>query len=124
MLVAALGELFARFDATDVSYARVGRFGDVVWLAPEPAQPFLRLMHAVWAEWPDRPPYRGDIARDEVVPHLTVGHLDGDAADALAAELRRGLPIHGRLDRVWLMETASGRWRLHTEFPLGGGAHD
>jgi hypothetical protein len=55
------------------SLAAVGRFGDdVTYLAPRPAQPFVDLIAAVTARWPEYPPYEG--IHETVVPHLTLGH--------------------------------------------------
>lgn len=66
-------------------------FGDeVVWLAPEPADPFVALTHALSAAFPDHPPYGGVYA--EPITHLTLGayqpvqHLSA-AAGAVAPHL-------------------------------------
>ena len=48
----------------------VGRFPTVVYLAPEPSEPFDRLTEAIDARFPDFPPYAG--AFDGVIPHLTI----------------------------------------------------
>ncbi len=45
---------------------------NVVYLAPDPAEPFVALTEALAAAFPDCPPYGG--AFDEPVPHLTIGH--------------------------------------------------
>ena len=37
----------------------VRRFPNVVWLEPEPAEPFQRLTRALAAAFPDYPPYGG-----------------------------------------------------------------
>ena len=46
----------------------------MVYLAPEPAAPFVALTEAVGAEFPGFPPYGG--AFDEVVPHLTISEAN------------------------------------------------
>jgi hypothetical protein len=48
-------------------------FGDaVLYLAPEDPAPLNALTEAVAHAFPEHPPY--EVAFEEVVPHLTVGH--------------------------------------------------
>jgi 2'-5' RNA ligase len=93
--------------------AEVRCFPDVVYLAPEPAEPFLVLTSAVHRAFPECPPYGG--AHASVVPHLTVAHVFGDAQRTVADELRRALPrphgIEARCDELVLIENTTGRWR-------------
>lgn len=43
--------------AFDATFPGTGWFGsDVLWLAPDPAEPFRRLTLAVWREFPEHPP--------------------------------------------------------------------
>jgi hypothetical protein len=52
-LIAALTTLFASTPPIDVAFARTGRFSSsVLYLAPEPEEPLLRLMRRIWARWP------------------------------------------------------------------------
>ena len=77
----ALAAAIRTVPAFDLVLPRTAWFDDsVLWLAPEPDQPFRALTAAVWARFPDYPPYGGGHA--DVIPHLTVGH------DAPAAVLR------------------------------------
>ena len=102
---------------------------DVVYLEPEPAEPFRALTRAVWAAFPDHPPYEGSY--DEVTPHLTVGHAPlGTPEDLRAAEaaLLPMLPVRTTVDHVSVLagrETdpadTSEPWRLVAELPLGAG---
>jgi len=96
----------------------------VLWLAPEPAQPFVNLTSAVFAAFPDHPPYGG--AFDGSAPHLTIGerHL-GDLVDVAAlrraeAAVRERLPLITRVDRVQLLagSDAPGSWTVVRELPL------
>src|SRR4051812_35942296 len=48
----------------------VRRFPEVVYLEPDPGEPFRRLTRALAAEFPDYPPYEGVYT--DVVPHVTV----------------------------------------------------
>lgn len=105
---------YAPFDFT---LARVGRFEDVLYLAPEPADPFLALTDAVATRFPAHPPYAGRFA--EVVPHLTVADSSNGLPASLAAELAAGLPITARAAEVWLMEEArDDTWSTRAVFPL------
>ena len=102
---------------------RTAWFGDqVLWLAPHPADPFVRLIEAVCAAFPECEPYGG--AFGDVVPHVTVGDRAGGAtlADLLAAEraVSRRLPLPATADTVLLM--AGGRepksWETRHTFTL------
>jgi 2'-5' RNA ligase len=115
-LEAAVGEVVAGFGAFDFRLADVGTFPSVLYLAPQPAEPFRELTEALWSRWPQFPPYGG--AYGEVVPHLTVatGHRRPDAVE----RLRRLLPLEARADEVWLLtQQADSRWALRRRFPFG-----
>jgi 2'-5' RNA ligase len=114
--IAAVVEGFAPFD---FSLREVRRFPDgVVYLAPEPPEPFVAITRALTARWPEFPPYGG--AYDAVIPHLTVAATNGGAdLAALEAELNGGLPIPARADAVWLMEgQPKDRWAIRAVFPF------
>lgn len=100
--------------------AHVERFeDDVLYLAPEPADPFVALTDAIAARFPAYPPYAGRFA--EVIPHLTVADTASGPPASLAAELRAGLPVAARAAEVWLMEEArDGTWSTRAVFPLRG----
>jgi 2'-5' RNA ligase superfamily len=95
---------------------------DVLWLDPNPAEPFRRLTEAVGVEFPECPPYGG--AFDEVVPHLTVAErrfvdlarLKGVERDVLA-----GLPLVAPIERVLLIAgtQAPNTWTILSELRLG-----
>ena len=98
-------EAFA-FDLTTVEH-----FADVVtYLAPVPAEPFVELMRAVEARWPEYPPYGG--LHDDPIPHLTVGEC--------RLELALPLPLACRADEVLLIEenAPGGQWLVRRRFPL------
>lgn len=117
---AQLAEIVAATPAFDVRFERVGRFPDVVWLAPEPQAPLSALTEAITRSWPDHQPYGGRFP--EVVHHLTVA--DGAPApilERIEAELAAALPIQGRIDELTLSVRQSGTWRVHGTYPLGRG---
>jgi len=116
-----LDELFARFPPFDFALTHVRRWPTVLWLAPEPSEPFVGLTNAVAARYPEHPPYEGE--HDVVIPHLTVGHHEEPPRE-LDAELRRGLPIAARATHVvQLEEFEHHRWRERGRFSLGPQTH-
>ena len=120
--VVHLHELISPLPAFGFDLVRTGWFDDgpTLWLAPEPAEPFLQLTVALTRAFPEYPPYGGQYA--EVVPHLTVG-VRGSAEHLGRAEreLRQHLPMRARATAVTLMaERPDGRWHRHTNFKLAG----
>jgi 2'-5' RNA ligase len=116
-----LARIAASVGEFDVAFRRVGRFPDVLWLAPEPAEPFARLTDAVARRWPDHPPYGG--AFEQVIHHLTVA--DGAPAavlEALAAAVTSALPVVERVSALTLSVRERGSWRVGRQYPLRGGA--
>ena len=108
------GELRALFAACrpfDFVLDRVERFEQgTVWLHPEPSEPFAALTQAVWARWPDHPPYEG--VHDEVIPHVTVSDEPRDVDVPL--------PIACRATEVTLIEEAEpGHWVPRLRIALG-----
>lgn len=101
--------------------AQTRRFPEVLYLAPEPAAPFIELTLRLAREFPDHPPYGG--RHESVVPHLTVAQADAAQLAAAEAELRIALPLPGgvaaRCGELVLIENSSGRWQPMQVFPLG-----
>jgi hypothetical protein len=59
-VLADLRHCFARFAPIRYALASTRRFPvDVLYLAPEPDEPFRRLTLAIWERYPDTPPYGG-----------------------------------------------------------------
>lgn len=107
----------------EVTFRQVRRFDEgVVWVEPEPAEPFRRLTAEVHAHWPEHPPYEGRF--QELIPHLTIVEAEGDdpPLDAIEAAVRRHLPFTAQADRVELWrQDATGRWLPHRRIPFGRG---
>ena len=115
-LEAAIGEVVAGFAPFDFRLVDVGTFPTVLYLAPEPAQPFRDLTNALWSRWPQFPPYGG--AYDDVIPHLTVA--TGRQSPDVIGRLQRLLPLEARAAEVWLLtQEPQSRWALRRRFPLG-----
>src|SRR5437868_11055425 len=108
-------------SAFSFTLARVCRFPDALYLAPEPAAPFIALTRKLVDQFPGYLPYGGQHAG--IVPHLTVAHAaeaEHDMAEAqLAATLpRRGIPA--KCIEVVLIENSSGLWKPMHSFALAG----
>lgn len=102
----------------DVRFEWTERFpGGVLFLMPEPAEPFLLAIGSLVQAFPAYPPYGG--AFDDVIPHLTVADDERSDLDAIERDLGPRLPIAGRVDEVaWMAEGPSG-WEVVATFPLG-----
>jgi 2'-5' RNA ligase len=119
---ADLEELEAELIAVDpftFTLTRVGWFARrVLWLAPEPADPFLKLTHRL-AERFNTPPWEDEF--DEVIPHLTVAHAsDGVELAPVAADIESRLPITCQAAEVWVMVGGGARWEPRHRVLLGG----
>ena len=114
----------AGVSAFTATFADTGWFGSqVLWLDPDPGDPFRRLTVAVAAAFPEHPPYEG--AYEDVVPHLTVGVLAPDAPvaplRAVERQVRTALPLRTRVHEVRLVvgrPEVGGRWDVVGRYPL------
>ena len=95
------------------SLAGVGRFPDVLYIAPEPAAPFIELTEGLVRQFPEFRPYGGQY--DGIVPHLTVAHGGRLEHSRAEAELRSALSGSGGIAcscrELVLIENATGRWQ-------------
>jgi 2'-5' RNA ligase len=115
-----LDAVIAATPAFEVAFRRTGRFPDVLYLAPEPVEPFVALTSGVVARWPEHPPYEG--AFDAVVPHLTVACGDGEILDTADADVTGALPIEAVANEALLLEEIepeSVRWGARASFRFG-----
>ena len=115
-----LANLVAGFAQFSFALQETRRFPRVLYLAPEPDQPFRALTEAIVRLHPEFPPYGG--AFPNVTPHLTVAETD--AIDRVAEEFdgaSRGiLPIAASANVVVLMVKGDdGWWRHYRSFALG-----
>jgi 2'-5' RNA ligase len=115
---ADLAAIATNEEPFEVRFERVGRFPNVVYLAPEPAAPFRRLTDAVVSRFPGYPPYEG--AFDTVIHHLTIVEGASRPLDEIAAEAEQSLPFTHLVRAVeTLIEGDDGRWHQHWRIPLG-----
>jgi 2'-5' RNA ligase superfamily len=113
-----IGPALDGFDAFDVVFRETRRFSNAVYLAPEPAEPFVAMTNAVWASFPDWPPYGGEFLPD-ITPHLTIAW--GAKLEEAEADLAARLPIRTRAREVVLFaQVEPARWVAQSRVPLRG----
>jgi 2'-5' RNA ligase len=109
---------FAPFEAELTRIARFDRAEDtVVWLAPDPVEPFAAMAAALAAEFPEHPPYGGKY--ESMVPHLTVAMSDDlDLLSTVEADLAGRLPIRIGVHEAALYEHTREGWKVRTAIAL------
>jgi hypothetical protein len=119
-----LRHCFTRFAPIRFSLSAIRRFpAEVLYLAPEPDEPFRQLTLAIWDLYPKTPPYGGKWP--DIIPHLSVAwltdeqQLDGITNNFVEASQEK-LPIRATTSEVALMDNRSGRWQMRAMFSLGG----
>ncbi len=120
--ITAVERALAPVRSFDFELARIDWFGDrsVLWLAPDPVEPFQQITAALAQAFPEYPPYGGEF--DGLTPHLTVA-TRGTSSELRRAEdeLRQTLPIRAAADAVTLMvELPDRRWQRRQVFALTG----
>jgi hypothetical protein len=116
---AAIAEVLDGTTAFDVEFRELRRFTQVptLYLAPEPADPFVALVEALVERFPEWPPY-GGIHGTSVIPHLTVTQGEAEAEAAVAA----ALPLRARArEAILLAEVEPGRFETVASFPFEEG---
>ena len=116
----SLSAIAASMTSFHFRLASVGRFADAVYLAPQPAEPFIELVRNVRAAFPGYPPYAG--RHTSVVPHLTVAHGESSAHGAVESHLHGVMAdiakVQCRCRTLVLIENTTGRWRTLRSFEL------
>jgi len=116
--VSGLQAFFQAVPAAQFALTHVGRFSRIVYLAPEPAEPFVELTRRLSTRFDLLPYGRADAGR---TPHLTVArHDDQSFLDQVAGALTPSLPLPFTLREAWLMERdEAGFWHRTEAFPFG-----
>jgi len=118
-----LRDCFARFEPIQFSLDKIRRFPvEVLYLAPEPDEPFRQLTLSIWKLFPETPPYRGKWSN--IIPHLSVAQLANEQqlaaiASDFATASQRKLPIRATTSEVALMDNRSRRWGVRAKFSFG-----
>lgn len=114
-----LSRLFAAIPAPTLTFSRIDRFPNALWLAPDPADAVTLMTKAVVAGYPEYPPYGGAFA--DPIPHLTVAQGDKQLLDETEAGIRAEFtaPIVAPIRACALFAMHNGRWCEQRRFALG-----
>jgi 2'-5' RNA ligase len=118
-----LRDCFVCLEPIRFSLGQIQRFPlEVLYLAPEPDEPFRQLTMSIWNQFPETPPYGGKWPT--IIPHLSVAQIADEAqlttiADDFAQASQGKLPIRAIASKVTLMDNRSGRWSVRATFSLG-----
>jgi 2'-5' RNA ligase len=121
-VIGGLRRVFAPSRPFAVELRKLSRFPGILYLAPETAEPFVALTHALVSRFPGYPPY-GDASLP-VIPHLTVAQGDDELLDRAESEVTRALPIAAEITEALLLEQFEQdglRWRVRERFRMGSG---
>jgi hypothetical protein len=114
----ALRALCAGIEPFDVSFCRTARFRRVLYLAPEPAEPFIAFTRALMGAWQQLEDHAG--GREQVVPHLTVTTSRPPSVfDAVDEALRPQLPVRVQIDAAQVYLFDGRRWTEHASLRFG-----
>ena len=118
-----LNQLFSNYPAFDFSLTRLGQFPGLLYLVPEPIQPFKQLIQTIAERYPDSPPYGGVFS--EIVPHLTIAEVkDENRFKQIGIEFsissKGQMPINACASQIWLVETREEIWVKRSAFELSG----
>jgi 2'-5' RNA ligase len=116
----ALRELCSAVGVFDVTFARTARFPHVLYLAPEPAEPFIALSRALLARWPETVSPRS--REKPLVPHLTVTTArPAKVFHQVEQALAPLLPIRAEARDAQLYAFDGRRWTETARLPFGAG---
>ncbi len=88
-----------------------------VYLAPEPAAPFRRLVRALAHAFPEHPPYEGRF--DDVVPHVTVPLGAHERLEDLQDRLDAHGPLRCEAREAHLVRVDDEAFELVAQFGFG-----
>jgi 2'-5' RNA ligase len=118
-----LADVLAAHRRFDFTLTEVRMFARTIWVAPEPAAPFVELTRAIEAAFPAAPHWGG--AFEEVVPHATlVDGLEEGRLEETLVRLRSVveplLPVMLSADEAAVLaEQADGRMPVVARLPIG-----
>ncbi len=117
---AVVGELTNLFGAQPrfhVRFTEFRRSPGVLYLAPDPDEPFRALAGVLATRWPEALPQGWRLA--DVKPHLTVAYdQPTPVLDEVEASLTADLPIAAAITAVALFVHDGSRWRQPMAFDL------
>jgi 2'-5' RNA ligase len=112
-IVRTLEDHFVRFVPFQFELRETGTFPGVLYLRPDPQEPFLEIISLVSALFPDLQPYGG--LTGELIPHVTVAHAETkERFDELRERFEESLvghgPVHGTASRATIMVASRDDW--------------
>ena len=117
--MAQLSELCAEIAVLKVEFGGMGRFPELLYLDPKPAEGLRQLTTSIAEQWPECPPYSGRF--DEVIPHLTIAHsIDGGTLADIERDVLGALPVRAQLVEAALFVFDGARWQLRARLPFQG----
>lgn len=116
-----LRRFFASRQPLSFDIARVAQWSEgskAVYGVPEPEESLRSTMRALWALFPEFPPYGG---ADDPPPHASLTLVgDDETLTQVESRLDGILPVHFDVDEAVLMEEAEPDvWRVRETFPFG-----
>jgi len=118
----ALRAICAGIAPFNVTLQGYGQFPGVTYMAPANPAPIQNLYRAIYARFPDYPPFAGRFGTD-LHPHLTVAFFNS-AAEQQAADLPDYAPLTFRVSRFHVLYGAAHPAMLpyitYDVIPLGG----
>jgi 2'-5' RNA ligase len=117
---APVAEIARAVEAFSFTLGRVQRWPDVVCLLPEPSRPFSRLIVDLASAFPNYPPYSGEHALADIVPHVTIAQsARAEDLDAASVALPGLLPVHAQFEEIRLIAHHPGQlWRTVWSYRL------
>jgi hypothetical protein len=119
--LARLRRFFVGRPRLEFQLTHVSEFpGVVAYAVPEPDEELRATMRALWAMYPEFPPY-GEPGSDPP-PHATLGRYEGPTPITLEQAKERVeplLPVHGMINEATLQEEYEpNRLRIRETFPF------
>jgi 2'-5' RNA ligase len=125
--ISEMRDVVAPFRPFEVELQRTAYFDlgsrRVLYLQPEPAEPFVEMINALVRRFPEHPPYgRAGLGPR---PHLTVATSADDALLAgIEGAVRRALPISARASEAWIVEYGEHGCLVRSRIVLGPGSDE
>jgi len=120
----ALRDVARRHAPFEYTLGRMATWPDTVYVAVEPAAPFVRLQRDLQVAFPAHPIYGRDTATFTFVPHVTVA--EGAAVRDSALHTDRGWLVLPRRRNATAIEVIAsrpdGRWHMVWRMRLGDSA--
>jgi len=121
-LLHRLSTIFASFQTFDFTLNEIGNFPGVIYIKPDPEDPFHLLVNTIAEEFPESPPYGGMYK--ELIPHVTIAHSGfienySIVEKGIDKKLKELLPISSFASQVSLLEYQNSSWQQRKSFKLG-----